>query len=468
MSNIELLPHQITGRDFLLEKQRAMLCDSVGLGKTVQAIAALEKEGYTALIFAPRPLLRQWSKEIRKFSVFIPAIVTGSRKQREQLYHSGKPIFLINYDKAPIDIELLTHELRGRIDCIILDEAQRIKNYKASRSKAIKQLANDLNIENRWILTATPMENRIDELYSLLDFLNYGVLEDLTKLATPIRGGSYRGYTYERAGLAGPPKRKDFMNALNGISKERLQTLLNDVMLRRSQIDGMPPTVKDYYLEMSQHQKKLHNQFLNDFQVTVEDREFDVTNALAKMTRLRQIANTPALIVPFDEITPKVQEIIAIAQDMISFDEKVIFFSEFREMTNYIRDQLLKIAISPAYIHGGPECNTEDEIEKFRADHHIMLATKSGEEGLNLQFAHNIVNIDLPYNPARVTQRIGRCHRIGQSQQVRVINLITEGSIEENIKAMLYDKQCLFDDIINGHNKDVVLDRETIRRLAYS
>jgi len=470
LSNVILLPHQIIGRDFLLSKRRAMLCDGVGLGKTIQAIAALQQECLRTIIFAPRPLLRQWSKEIRKFSCFLPTTVIGSRKQREALYQDKGIIYLINYDKAAIDINPILSHLKGRIDCIILDEAQRIKNYKTGRSKAIKQIANDLGIENRWILTATPIENNISELYSLLDFLDYGILEDVTERATPVHGGSYRGYTYERAGIAGPPKRKAFVSAIDNLERDQLYKMLEDIMLRRAEIGGMPPTIKDYYLDMGTVQARIYKGFSEEFEVYIDDQSFDLANALAKMTRLRQIANTPALIMPnYREVTPKVREILAIAEDMISFNEKVIFFSEFKKMTDLIHRELDKRYIKHAYMHGESNCNPDTEKDFFeRPGVHILLSTKTGEEGLNLQFAHNVVNIELPYNPARITQRIGRCDRIGQTHQVQVINLITEGSIEEKIQMMIYEKENLFDDIINSHNTEVVLDRDTIRQLAHT
>jgi len=462
---LKLLPHQIEGKDFLIDKKRAMLCDTVGMGKTIQAIAALQEEDLTAIVFAPRSLRKQWYKEIRKFSDLKPQVIYGSAQLRKEQYRTGKDVYILNYEKSLVDQDYIS---RLDADCIILDEAQRIKNFRARRTIAIKEISNRLNPEFRWILTATPIQNTLSDLYSLLDFLNGDTLASVIDKVSPKRGGGWKGYHYMRPGIAGPYDRQKFMNAIRGMNQNDLYSALDQIMLRRIS-DRIPPSVKTYYLDMNADQKSLEKEFRNNFQALIKDDLFSVTNALALMTRLRQLSNTPQLINPrYTVMTPKLKEILAIAQDMVSFDEKVIFFSEFKKMTDIVSTMLTRYRIRHAYMHGETSCNPDSEKEKFidNKDVHVMLATRTGEEGHNLQVAHHIVNIELPYNPSRIGQRIGRCDRIGQSHTVKVINLHSQSWIEERILDIIYEKEELFDDVINMHNKHIELDRKMIRQIA--
>ncbi len=372
LEELILLPYQIEGKDFLIAKERAMLCDQVGLGKSIQSI------------------------------------------------------------------------------------------------EAIKEITDFLSPQYKWILTATPIQNNIKELYSLLEFLNGKTITDIIeKLNT--RQGGWKNYVYERPGLSGPPSRRMFLSAISGKSEDQLYAAMTDLMLRRVRTNDTPPSVKTYRLDMNADQLRIDRQLKHDLQSYIKDTLFNVTNALALITRRRQVANTPQLINPkYQKITPKLREIIAIAQDMILFDEKVIFFSDFRKMIDIVSTLLTKKNMAHVKLTGHHTCNPDSEKEKFLNDSkiHILLATKTGEEGHNLQKAHHIVNIDLPYNPKRITQRIGRCDRIGQSHAVQVINLHSIESVEDRILTIIYEKEKLFDDTINIHNQTIELDRTKIRQIA--
>lgn len=466
MEELILLPHQIEGKDFLIAKQKAMLCDQAGLGKTLQALEAIKEEGLTATIFAPKSLLPQWQSEIEKFSYLTAIIVEGDPAKRKLLYQQPSDIYLQNYEKASRDKDFLSNI---DTDCIILDEAQRIKNFSAQRTLAIKEIANCLSPPYKWILTASPMQNNKKELYSLLEFLNGDTITDvIEKLNT--RQGGWKNYHYQRPGLTGPPSRRLFLSAISDKSKDQLYRAMKDIMLRRMRDNETPPSVKTYRVDMNPDQARMDRELKHELETQIKDKHFNVTNALALMTRRRQIANTPQLINPnYKKRTPKLREILAIAQDIVSFDEKAIFFSEFRKMIDIVSTMLTEKNIAHAQLTGHPSCKPEIEKDRFRYDPnvHILLGTKSAEEGHNLQEARHIVNIELPYNPERVEQRIGRSDRIGQSDQaIQVINIHSIGSIEERILDIIYEKKVIFDSTINVHNKMIKLDRTTIRQIS--
>lgn len=427
-----LFSHQEEGVDFLIERERVLLADDAGLGKSLQAIKAIERIGQRALIFAPKSTIRQWERYIRDWTELKIAIPNG-QKRSHTYGRTQANIIILNYEKAWRQIE---QEQLPLLDygIIVLDEAQRIKNWKAKQTRAIKDLPSP---QYKFALTATPLENRTSELISILDFL------DLWPKGRRYTGG------YD--------------------DQDLLLDILYDHMLRRVFDDAeyMPPaTMTNYYVELSDYQKELYSRFLNELVVYIEDREFNVMHALAKLTRLRQICNSTELLHKKNGKSNKLRELIILIDEYKENGKKTVVFTEFKQMAYIIKKRLEKLGLKAAFIRGDRKCDVEKEKEKFRQDHDVMLCTKSGEEGLNLQVAHEIINFELPYNPARVLQRIGRCRRIGQTKTVNVINLLGLGTIDERILEIIYEKSKIFEETIEPHNRGIKMDRNLIREIV--
>jgi len=340
----------------------------------------------------------------------------------------------VNYEKVWRSIED-KYLYRLNYDCIVLDEAQRIKNRKSKQARAIKALP---NVKYKWCLTGTPMENRVSELISILEFLGHWP-----------EGRRYKGNCWD--------------------DRELLDEILWGSMLRRQfdDFDYMPPAiVNNYYIELHPYQKELYNRFLNDLIVYIRDKVFSVIHALARMVRLRQVANSVQLLDKRRSESNKLRELLILMHERVDLGEKVVVFSEFKRMCYIIKAALEKRGFSVAFIRGDPKCDVEEEKTKFENECQVMLCTKSGETGLNLQVAHNIINFELPYNPARVLQRIGRCRRIGQTKPVNVINFLGLDTIDERILEILYEKRKVFSRIIEPHSIGVQMSRALIRELV--
>jgi len=350
----------------------------------------------------------------------------------DRTYNKEADYTIINYEKAYQDKE---KELLPQMnyDCIILDEAQAIKNWNTKTAKAIKKL----EAPYKWALTGTPMENREREIVSIFQFLELW-----------------------------PDDRR--FNANSYADLDRMEDIMCGNMIRRvfDCPNYMPEAdIMNYYIEMGPYQQQLHQKFMNEVEVIIQDEKFNVANALAKIVRLRQVADSTQLLDKRSKDSYKLRQLVLLCMDLRDEGKKVVIFSQFKQMCYIIYKILSKVDFKISFIRGDKECDAEVEKEKFNNGNNIMLCTKSGELGHNMQAAHHVINFDFPFNPARVSQRIGRCRRIGQNEQVKVINLMSMNSIDEHIKQVLYDKKEIFNRIITPHSSGVIIDREFIRKL---
>ncbi len=337
-----------------------------------------------------------------------------------------------NYETV---VRRLDDLLRAGWDAVIVDEAQAIKNRRAKRSRAVHRLCH--NVPYAWLLTATPFSNRPDELWSLLHALD------------PKRWSSYWRFVDTYCQTC--PNPFGGIDILGTKNQEKLGKELAVVMLRRTrELLGLPPLSEEVLrVELGETQRRLYRQMEREFLVFL-DTTGDVVVApsvLAKITRLRQIACTPALIGGKDE-SAKTEALLDLLEDAAN-DHKVLVFTTFAE---YVKNVMPKLrAYNPACIIGEMSADKrEGEAARFQADPacRVLVGTIGAMgEGLNLQAASVVVFLDLHWSPSACEQAVGRAYRRGQSKPVHVIKLVATGTVDEDVLALLERKQALIREV---------------------
>lgn len=445
---LPLYPYQAVGTLFLAFTERALLADEMGLGKTPQAIAAAkllhEWHGLNrVLVVTPASVKYQWGREIERFSGESFTVVGGTKKKREQQYAEGSKFTIINYELVLRDIE---HIRAIGAELVILDEAQRIKNWRAKTSQALKELPRRF----AFVLTGTPLENRLEELYSIVEFL------DDKLLGPPWQFMAQHVIKDDWGGVIGY---KDLAGVRRAIAP---------ILLRRRKADvlqDLPERIdNDFWLEMEPEQERLYRPLEKQMQALLRLPEWDQAASamvLRLLTLLREGATAAQLVNPLVQSSRKLKELPALVEEIASEGYKMLVFSQWERMTRFAEEAIAGagLDLKTVRLHGGLGMRARQKvIEQFNTDPKtcVFISTDAGGVGLNLQAASFVINLDLPWNPARVEQRIGRAHRIGQTNPVNVINMIAQNTIEQRVLDVLYRKQELFEEIL-----DVELDPET-------
>lgn len=440
-----LLPYQRDGMLHLAFGERALLADEMGLGKTVQAIAACEllaqRKGIArVLVVCPASVKAEWEEQIARFTTRASRFVAGPRVQRLAAY--GDPAFftIVNYEQVVGDADDINRLLKP--DVVILDEAQRIKNWQTKTARQVKSLRSAY----AFVLTGTPVENRIDEVYSIVQYLDPEILGPLFRFNREFYRLDERGRPVDYQNLA------------------ELHRRLGPVMLRRrkAEVEAQLPgrTVKTYFVPMAEEQKLRYE----DYRVPAQrlasiaqkrpltKEEFDKLQMF--LACMRMICDTPAILDPTCRVSPKLEELEGILGDLFDEpDRKVIVFSEWERMLGLVRELAGEMGVECAWHTGStPQLRRRAEIARFKQDPacRLFLSTDAGAVGLNLQAASAVINVDLPWNPARLEQRIARAWRKHQTRAVTVVNLVTENSIEHGILHLLTHKQLLADGVLDG------------------
>jgi hypothetical protein len=441
----KLLPYQRDGMLHLAFGERALLADEMGLGKTVQAIAACEllarrKNIDRVLVVCPASLKAEWEEQIARFIERPARSVFGPRQQRLAAYKDPVFFTIVNYEQILVDAEDINGILTP--DIIILDEAQRIKNWQTKTARRVKSLRSPY----AFVLTGTPIENRIDELYSIVQYLD-------PELMGPLFRFNREFYQLDERGRA-----TDYRNL------EELQRRVGAIMLRRRKADvekELPGrTVKTYFVPMADEQAKRYEDYrIPAARLIHQAQRRPLTKAefdrlMMLLNCMRMLCDTPAILDPTCRVSPKLEELEGILGDLFEEpDRKVIVFSEWERMLELARELAAEMGIETAWHTGSvPQQRRRAEIQRFKNDPacRIFLSTDSGSVGLNLQVASAVVNVDLPWNPARLEQRIARAWRKNQTRSVTVVNLVCEGSIEHGILHLLGQKQALAEGILDG------------------
>ena len=433
--NAKLLPYQLDGIAFAAGVGRAVLADDMGLGKTIQGIGVAELLSRHAsiskvLVICPASLKSQWRIEIKRFSNRSCQLVLGSAKDRPAQYDSDRFFTLCNYEQVLRDF--LSIE-RVNWDLIILDEGQRIKNWEAKTSRVVKALKSPFAL----VLSGTPLENRLDDLFSVVEFI------DDRRLGPAFRFFNRHKVVDEKGKLLGYKNLDELRAKLKPLLLRRTRKgVIKQLPPRTTRVLRIPPTEEQLDLQ------KGHRQIIQTIIQKKYLTEMDLLRLQKALLMCRMCANSTFLV---DKQAPgyssKLEELNQLL-DRLSAEEdrKIVLFSEWTTMLNLIEPLLEEQKLNYVRLDGSvPQKKRQALMHQFQKDPDckLFITTNAGATGLNLQAANTVINVDLPWNPAVLEQRISRAHRMGQKRPVQVFLLVTKDTLEENLLVTLSAKHKL-------------------------
>lgn len=429
---VELLPYQLDGIAFAVGAGRAIIADEMGLGKTIQGIGMAEllkrEAGITkVLVVCPASVKSQWRLEIGKFSDSPCDLVVGTANERARQYANPTFYTVCNYEQVLRDIMAIE---QAKWDLIILDEGQRIKNWEAKTSRIMKSLRSPFAL----VLSGTPLENRLDELFSVAEFI------DDRRLGPAFHFFHRHRVVNEKGKVLGYKNLEDLRRRLAPILVRRTrQGVMEQLPSRTTEIVRITPTGE---------QAELHDEHMRVVGQIVRKKfltEMDLLRLRKALLMCRMAANSTYLVTKegpgYSSKLEKIEELLGNIRE--EKDRKTIVFSEWTTMLNLIEPILAKHKLEFVRLEGSiPQKKRQALVNQFQQEPNcrIFLTTNAGALGLNLQAANTVINVDLPWNPAVLEQRIGRAHRMGQKRSVQVFVLVTEGTIEENLLKTLAAK----------------------------
>lgn len=437
----------------------ACLADDMGLGKTIQVLAFLNrlksnskksgKPGKASLLVIPASLISNWVNEIKRFSPEIKFHIAHPTANSEQNATPGNKKSPDVFDLDTFDLVITTYTLVQKYEWLqsyswnylILDEAQAIKNPGTKQTRAIKKLT----AGNRIIMTGTPIENRLTDIWSLFDFLNPGLL------------GNFKEFKKFS---------KDLKNDHSGYS--RLRRLISPYILRRlktdkSVISDLPDKVEmKTYAALSKKQVLLYKKMVEGIKITIAETEGIQRKGiiLSSLIKFKQLCNHPDQFLGTGEFEEKESgkflRLREICETIYEKREKVLIFTQFKEITEPLHDFLENIFKRKGLVlHGSVAVSKRKKlIEQFQSRDYqapfMVLSLKAGGVGLNLTEANHVIHFDRWWNPAVENQATDRAFRIGQKKNVIVHKFLTKGTVEEKIDMMLEEKSRLSEDVISS------------------
>lgn len=448
-----LYPYQKEGIRFAFSKGKSIIADEMGLGKTVQAIGCAElmrKAGLisSVLVLCPASLKYQWKKEIEKFTDSVAVIVEGPQDKRRELYRSQSFYRIVSYNTMSNDIRTFGN---AYAECLIMDEVQRLKNWNTQISRAARKIKSDYTI----VLSGTPLENKLVELYSVMEFVDQYCLGPYYKFIdeTTVKDEGGKILSYKNLNLVG----------------ERLANRL--VRRRKADIELQLPerTQQNLFVPMTSRQREIHDelkagvaQIVSKWRRSHFLSDVDRKRLMLLLSQMRMVCDSTYILDQETRFDTKVEETMNIVQEVVeSGDDKIVIFSQWERMTRLIATELEKLGVGYASLNGKvPSEKRNALVEKFwnEPSCRVFISTDTGSTGLNLQIASRVINLDLPWNPSVLEQRIGRVHRIGQRRNIQVLNMISQDSFEERMLATLEVKASLFEGILDNGDDTVVLD----------
>lgn len=457
-----LHPYQSEGTWFAARTGRAILADDMGLGKTIQAIAAMELLRRCAqvrriLVVTPASLKGQWQEEILRFSGKNALVVFGGRETRKAHWADEEPeIKIANYELLHRDVAAIN---AWGPDFVVLDEAQRIKNWATRAAMAVRRI----DSPHLLVLTGTPLENRIDELHSLVQVVDRFLLGPL--FAFRDRHAIHEGGSGSR--VVGYRGLDDLAKTLQPILLRRTRSqVLKDLPARSTSTRRVHLT--DEQRAFHTEDQETVNRIVHKWQRYHFLSEADQLRLTCALQRMRMVCDSTYLLDPKQDQGSKIAEIESILEEEFSDPgTKVVLFSAWLKAHELVQKMLERRGWGHVFLNGGVPSNQRQALVKtFREDPNcrVFLATDAGNSGLNLQCASVIINLDLPWNPAVLEQRIGRIHRMGQARPVRVYNIVAMNSIESAIERILAFKKGIFAGVLDGGAAEVRLDGTGLQR----
>lgn len=431
----------------------ACLADDMGLGKTVQTLALLiaRAEAGPALVLAPTSVCANWLAESAVFAPGLRCRLYGEDGERAALIEQAGPgdVVIASYALAQIDAERFADKTWATL---VMDEAQALKNAATKRAKSVAEFKAGF----RLALSGTPVENRLSDLWSIMNLINPGLLGSAPQFQ-------------ERFAVA-------IERQQDGAVRARLRRLVSPFLLRRTKaqvLHDLPPRTEIVHLvQPSSEERSFLEALRRQAQEEVERSEGKPMQVLAELMRLRRAACDPRLVAPETGLVgAKMAEFERIVQELVAGGHKALVFSQFTDFLKLLAERLDGMDLAYQYLDGStPAAERAKRVTAFQKGEGelFLISLKAGGFGLNLTMADYVLIVDPWWNPAAEDQAMGRAHRMGQQRPVTVYRLVTAGSVEERIIELHRDKRGLADGILEGQDEATVLDAKALAALLRS
>ncbi|HUG23968.1 DEAD/DEAH box helicase [Piscinibacter sp.] len=463
-----LYPYQAEGALFAATAGRALIADDMGLGKTIQAIAAAELlsrhcGAERVLVVCPTSLKHQWQREIARFSGRGAQVIHGLHAARRQQYanvaDANAWAKITNYETLARDLDLIN---AWSPDVVIVDEAQRIKNWNTVAARSLKRIVSAYAI----VLSGTPLQNRLEELISIVQFVDQHRLGPTWRL------------------LENHQQRDEAGRVVGYRELDRIGATLAPIMIRRRKaevLDQLPERIDNTLFVPMTEQQLVHHTENGDTVARIVKRwrkngflsDVDQRVLTCALQNMRMSCNSTYLLDHETDHGTKADELMTVLEEV--FEQpgaKAVIFSQWVRTHELIVRRLQSRGWGHVLFHGGvPSDQRPALIDRFHDDPacRVFLSTDAGGVGLNLQHAAAaIVNMDLPWNPAVLEQRIGRVHRLGQRKSVQVVNFVAQGSIEEGMLSVLAFKKSLFAGVLDGGESEIFMQGTRLSKFMES
>jgi SNF2 family DNA or RNA helicase/uncharacterized Zn finger protein len=444
--NATLRPYQQRGYSWMYRNMRigfgSIIADDMGLGKTLQVITLLLKakqedafHSQKYLIVVPTGLIFNWISELARFAPSLTTFVYhGSGRDISQF---DADIMLTSYGILRSDADKIK---KFKWQMMVIDEAQNIKNPNTDQSKAVRSIPATTHIA----MSGTPVENRLTEFWTIMDYVNHGYMDTSKKF---------------KENFATPIQMKGDMQCVERFRKVTAPFMMRRLKTDKSIISDLPDKVEqNEYALLTPQQSALYEETRQKAMEAIMDMGSDDSKSLFKreglilqmIIALKEICNHPAQFLKDKNIVPelsgKTEMLLDLVQSIVESDEKVIIFTQFREMGDILKSSIHdRIGINPMFLHGGCSVKQRQEmVDRFqnnRTDKVFLLSLKAAGTGLNLTAASHVIHYDLWWNPAVEAQATDRAYRIGQHKNVIVHRFITKNTFEEKIDAMIQSKR---------------------------